>query len=264
MSSALFASASHTARTELAELPGVAAVAMPWHAAVILALGWPGMLVAWFSGHARLAPSNTLGGAAVMCVTVMLWVSYSPAPLPPASGRSWGWWGFLALASAANIRTIYAMWPAASAANVRGFEYHPSAALLEASFPASSGLLDRYSDRYSLFSEDPNAPTAGGLDAETREYQRQHRWCAFFYVVGCAVRAIWPRIDVERVCFFDSPLSVTLVGRSLATVAELCFAHQLSLVLSRLGADLDAPDMRKLCLAQQSAGAAVGGTFRQG
>ena len=44
-------------------------------------------------------------------------------------------------------------------------------------------------------------------------------------------------------CFFDSPVSVTLVGRMFATVAEMCLAYQLGLVLHRLGSDLDAASL---------------------
>ena len=69
-------------------------------------------------------------------------------------------------------------------------------------------------------------------------YRVQLRWCAFVYVFGCFVRSVWPRIDVERICFFDSFLSVTLVGRTLACAAELCFAHQLGLVLKKVASDM--------------------------
>jgi hypothetical protein len=62
------------------------------------------------------------------------------------------------------------------------------------------------------------------------QYQYKLRVCAAVYVMACFVRAVWPRIDVERICFFDSILSVTFVGRSLATVAEMCLAWQLALV----------------------------------
>merc|ERR1712118_278525 len=79
-----------------------------------------------------------------------------------------------------------------------------------------------------------------------RRYQKQLRWCAGIYVVGCFFRAVWPRIDVERICFFDSPISVTLVGRSLATVAELCFAWQIGLVLKRLAHDLATPAIQRI------------------
>lgn len=55
------------------------------------------------------------------------------------------------------------------------------------------------------------------------------------YVLGCAFRAILPRADVQRICLFDTWLSSVLVGRSVATVAELCFAVQWAIVVHELG-----------------------------
>lgn len=54
------------------------------------------------------------------------------------------------------------------------------------------------------------------------------------YVVGCAVRSILPRADVQRICLFDTWLSSVMVGRSIATVAELCFVIQWAIVLHEL------------------------------
>jgi len=54
------------------------------------------------------------------------------------------------------------------------------------------------------------------------------------YVLGCAFRSILPRADVQRICLFDTWLSSVLVGRSVATVAELCFAIQWAIVLREL------------------------------
>ena len=55
------------------------------------------------------------------------------------------------------------------------------------------------------------------------------------YVLGCAFRSILPRADVQRICLFDTWLSSVMVGRSVATVAELCFAAQWAIVLYTLG-----------------------------
>jgi hypothetical protein len=54
------------------------------------------------------------------------------------------------------------------------------------------------------------------------------------YVLGCAFRSILPRADVQRICLFDTWLSSVLVGRSVATIAELCFAIQWAIVLREL------------------------------
>ena len=51
------------------------------------------------------------------------------------------------------------------------------------------------------------------------------------YVFGCAFRSALPVYDVQRICLFDSWLSSVIVGRSVATFAELCFAAQWALLL---------------------------------
>ena len=55
------------------------------------------------------------------------------------------------------------------------------------------------------------------------------------YVFGCAFRSFLPRADVQRICLFDTWLSSVLIGRSVATVAEVCFAAQWAIVLHQLG-----------------------------
>jgi hypothetical protein len=55
------------------------------------------------------------------------------------------------------------------------------------------------------------------------------------YVFGCAFRSLLPRADIQRICLFDTWLSSVVVGRSVATVAEVCFAAQWAIVLHRLG-----------------------------
>jgi hypothetical protein len=55
------------------------------------------------------------------------------------------------------------------------------------------------------------------------------------YVFGCAFRSVLPRADVQRICLFDTWLSSVLVGRSVATVAEVCFVLQWAIILRQLG-----------------------------
>ena len=55
------------------------------------------------------------------------------------------------------------------------------------------------------------------------------------YVFGCAFRSFLPRADVQRICLFDTWLSSVVVGRSVATVAEICFAAQWAIILYQLG-----------------------------
>jgi hypothetical protein len=51
------------------------------------------------------------------------------------------------------------------------------------------------------------------------------------YVGGCAFRSVLPVVDIPRIVLVDSRLSSVLVGRSVATVAELSFAAQWALIL---------------------------------
>ncbi len=48
-------------------------------------------------------------------------------------------------------------------------------------------------------------------------------------------RSFLPRADVQRICLFDTWLSSVVVGRSVATVAEICFAAQWAIILYQLG-----------------------------
>jgi hypothetical protein len=51
------------------------------------------------------------------------------------------------------------------------------------------------------------------------------------YVLGCAYRSAFPVYDVQRLVMVDSWLSSVAVGRSVATIAELCFVAQWALLL---------------------------------
>ena len=55
------------------------------------------------------------------------------------------------------------------------------------------------------------------------------------YVFGCAFRSFLPRADVQRICLLDTWLSSVVVGRSVATVAEICFVAQWAMILHQLG-----------------------------
>src|SRR5579859_2259833 len=55
------------------------------------------------------------------------------------------------------------------------------------------------------------------------------------YVFGCGFRSVLPRADVPRICLFDHWLSSVFVGRSVATVAEVCFVAQWAIILGQLG-----------------------------
>ncbi len=54
------------------------------------------------------------------------------------------------------------------------------------------------------------------------------------YMLGCAFRSVLPVYDIPRIVIVESRLSSVMVGRSVATVAELCFAIQWALILHRM------------------------------
>jgi hypothetical protein len=59
------------------------------------------------------------------------------------------------------------------------------------------------------------------------------------YVLGCGYRSVFPVFDVQRQVMIDSWLSSVIVGRSVATVAELCFAAQWALMLRSVARSCD-------------------------
>lgn len=85
---------------------------------------------------------------------------------------------------------------------------------------------------FLLYRQFHSQPT-GSLD-NTSDMEFMLLLCAA-YVFGCAFRSLLPRADIQRICLFDTWLSSVLVGRSVATVAEICFAMQWAMVLHQLG-----------------------------
>jgi hypothetical protein len=73
---------------------------------------------------------------------------------------------------------------------------------------------------------------------------RRQLWLSGVYVFVCAFRSFLPRADVQRICFVDSIWASVFVGRSLATVAELCFVVQLALTARAIARALDLPSAR--------------------
>jgi len=66
------------------------------------------------------------------------------------------------------------------------------------------------------------------------------------YVFGCAFRSVLPRADVQRICLFDTWLSSVAVGRSVATIAEICFVIQWAIVLRHLAAMVKSDTVRNV------------------
>lgn len=73
--------------------------------------------------------------------------------------------------------------------------------------------------------------TERALDPLLRDTRARQLVLSAVYAFGCAFRAMLPRADVQRICLLDSWLSSVLLGRTVATIAELCFAAQWALML---------------------------------
>ena len=69
------------------------------------------------------------------------------------------------------------------------------------------------------------------------------------YVFGCVFRSMLPVYDAPRIVLVDSPLSSVMVGRSVATVAELCFASQWALMLHAMALPGHSPLAQAVSLA---------------
>jgi len=68
-------------------------------------------------------------------------------------------------------------------------------------------------------------------DDATWPHQRLQLLLSALYVLGCGYRSVLPVFDVPRIVMVDSFASSVLVGRSVATLAELSFAAQWALLL---------------------------------
>lgn len=68
-------------------------------------------------------------------------------------------------------------------------------------------------------------------DGTTWPHQRLQLLLSALYVLGCGYRSFLPVFDVPRVVMVDSWASSVLVGRTVATIAELSFAAQWALLL---------------------------------
>jgi len=87
-------------------------------------------------------------------------------------------------------------------------------------------------------------PQLASADAFDRDFRRLQLLLSFGYVAGCAWRSVLPVYDVPRLVLVDSWFSSVIVGRSVATIAELCFAAQWALLLRAMGHAGDCPAVR--------------------
>jgi hypothetical protein len=84
-----------------------------------------------------------------------------------------------------------------------------------------------------------SAPIPGGVATDAA--CRMQLLLSAAYVLGCAFRSVLPVYDIPRIVRVDSRWSSVMVGRSVATVAELCFAAQWALILHRLSVSSGSP-----------------------
>ena len=68
-------------------------------------------------------------------------------------------------------------------------------------------------------------------EGTTWPHQRLQLLLSALYVLGCGYRSVLPVFDVPRIVMVDSWASSVLVGRTVATLAELSFAAQWALLL---------------------------------
>lgn len=69
------------------------------------------------------------------------------------------------------------------------------------------------------------------LPKEAYQARRLQLMLSAVYVFGCAYRSVFLVYDVPRICLFDTSLSGVIIGRSVATLAELSFVAQWALLL---------------------------------
>ena len=80
--------------------------------------------------------------------------------------------------------------------------------------------------RYKYSKEDPDRYRSRWI----------HVWLSGVFVVVCGLRGIFPKGDVQRIVLWDTWVSSVFLGRSLATIAELCFVAQWVLIIREIAA----------------------------
>jgi hypothetical protein len=75
---------------------------------------------------------------------------------------------------------------------------------------------------------------AACVELPVTQYRSWQLLLSGIYVAVCAFRSTFPRVDLERFCLWDTSLSAIFIGRSVAMLAEICFAVQCTLFLSKL------------------------------
>lgn len=86
------------------------------------------------------------------------------------------------------------------------------------------------------------------LSADVYALSRSQLLLSGIYVFGCAYRSAFPLYDVGRISLFDSGLSSIVLGRSVATLAELSFVAQWALMLHYFAAKSGKSAVRVIAL----------------
>ena len=66
------------------------------------------------------------------------------------------------------------------------------------------------------------------------QFQVKITQLAFIYTIVGALRAYYPKKDLERVCFSNSILSYPFFGRTIATVAEISYIQLIVLIKKKI------------------------------
>ena len=94
---------------------------------------------------------------------------------------------------------------------------------------------------WRLETSEPSMSEGTSEDRQRRTSRRAQLLLSAAFVFVCALRSILPRADVQRICLYDSWWSSVALGRSAATIAELCFVAQWALWLRDATRNADAP-----------------------
>lgn len=86
------------------------------------------------------------------------------------------------------------------------------------------------------------------LSADAYALSRSQLLLSGIYVFGCAWRSAFPLYDVGRIALFDSWLSSIVLGRTVATIAELSFIAQWALMLHHFAVKGGKPAVRIIAL----------------
>ncbi|MDC0231178.1 hypothetical protein OAK19_04365 [Aureispira] len=73
------------------------------------------------------------------------------------------------------------------------------------------------------------------MSADMKKIRSWQVALATIYTLGCGFRSILPRGDLRRIVLVDSWISSVVIGRTVATIAELSFVAQWSFILFEAG-----------------------------